>query len=198
MGPDVASDGSSTAAGTAYRSALFRRFVDAVMRAAAPAGAPAVVDLGPTTPENLLFWTTRGRGLVAVDLLGQQDPCAALARLGDRRFHGILCWNVLGMLHSPVRARIAAMLIERLQPRGALFAVFDGDGRSAPASLRYRIGGPELLSVEPLARANAAAVVSTKEIEEIFAPLAPVRITVMRHGSREVLGVRHDEAPAPR
>ena len=189
----MGSTSDAVPAGTAYRSALFGRFVDAVARARAGGEATRVVDLGPTTPENLMFWTTRGSDLVAVDLLRRPDAWEAVAGLGDQLFHGILCWNVLGMLERATRARVAAALTERLRPQGALFAVFDGDGRSTPAPLRYRIKSPEALTVEPLERPLSAVAVSTKEIEEIFAPLAPLKITVMRHGSREVMGVRHDD-----
>lgn len=166
-----------------YNSALFEAFVAGVDRLDP---AAAVLDLGPSAPENLMFWLRRGRDVAALDLEAREIAERPL-ELSDKRFGGILCWNVLSLL-SRARARAAAAALHSvLEPGGYLFAIFDGDGRQAPPSRRYRIVREGRLRFEPFGQATRRAV-STSEISSLMEGLRATRVTVMRHGSREALG----------
>ena len=167
-----------------YRSALFERFVDVVERLGT---ISRVLDLGPTTPGNLNFWTGRGYSYSVQDVVGREargESCD----FGAADLGGVLCWNTLSLLPADRAAETVSELYRRLLPGGALFAIFDGDGRATPPLLRYRIRDAARLHLEPTLGEHVPRPVSTAEIERLLAPFKPTRVTVMRHGSREALG----------
>lgn len=182
-------DVPASSAAAEFSSALFEHFVKGVERLGSDTG---ILDLGPTTSDNLMFWIRRGRRVAAMDLLARHRGNKSL-ELGSRRFAGILCWNVLGGLPADVAKETAAELTERLAPGGYLFAIFDGDGRHPSPPRRYRIVTEERLSFERNPDGEPQRAVSTSEIESLLVGLRPTRMTVMRHGAREALGQR----PAP-
>lgn len=166
-----------------YFSALFETFVAGVERLGPDAG---VLDLGPTTSENLMFWVRRSQRVAAMDVLARHREGKDLT-VGARRFGGILCWNVLCGLPADRAKKLAAELAEKLLPGGYLFAIFDGDGRQTPPALRYRIVTEARLSFERMPGTGRRAV-PTSEIESLLTSLRGTRMTVMRHGAREALG----------
>lgn len=176
------SEAASLRAGT-YASALFAQFVTAMdpLRR-----VPELLDLGTTTPQNIMFWAERGFRVAAVD--GLSHLPGRIEVPGEALFGGILCWNVLSALGRDEAIDLVTRLRHRLAPGGALFAIFDGDGRQAPHGRRYRIVGPDRLSFEPLTREVQLRAVPNSEIESLLRGLRPTRLTVMRHGSREALG----------
>lgn len=164
-----------------YASALFEQFVDAVGRREGE-----VLDLGPTTGDNIVFWGRRGFRVTAIDLLSRPERVTAID-LGERRFAGAQCWNVFSALSREQAALLAAKIRRALRPGAVAFAIFDGDGRRTPPALRYRVTGPGRLAFEPLTRGVSMRAIPTSEIESLFAGFRPTRLTVMRHGSREAL-----------
>ena len=175
--------GSSVQSG-AYNSALFESFVAGVNRLDAAVG---VLDLGPSTPENLMFWVRCGRDVAAFDLQANEAAERPLP-LEGKRFGGILCWNALSLLPRARAQAAVAALHTVLEPGGYLFAIFDGDGRRAPAPVRYHIVSESRLRFEPCEGMPPGRAVSTSEIETLMEGLRATRLTVMRHGSREALG----------
>ncbi len=175
-----------------YHSALFQKFVRGIERL-----EPRVelLDLGATTPDNLLYWLRRGHRVAAVDVLGKKVSRVAELGIGDRRFGGILCWNTLCALSREAAALRVAELRELLVPGGMLFAIFDGDGRTEPTPVRYRIVAEDRLRFEPLDRQLRLRAIATREIEALMEGLKPMRLTVMRHGSREALGQAPSQDP---
>lgn len=178
VGDDAPAGRSAT-----YASALFAQFVAAMDP---QRRGPHLLDLGTTTPPNLMFWAERGFRVTAVDALAHLP--GRLEVPGDARFGGVLCWNVLAALERSEAADLVGRLRQRLTAGGGIFAIFDGDGRQAPGGLRYRIAGPDRLTFEPLARQVVMRAVANSEIESLLRGFRPTRLTVMRHGSREALG----------
>lgn len=140
-----------------------------------------------------MFWTERGFRVTAQDVLGHLPGDIFIPE--GARFGGILCWNVFPALERGAGAALMRLLRSHLEPGGALFAIFDGDGRHAPGAWRYRIAGPDRLSCEPRQDAAPMRAVPTSEIENLLQGFRPTRLTVMRHGSREALGFLDAEPP---
>lgn len=167
-----------------YRSELFQSFAESV--GALKSDLP-VLDLGPANSDNLMFWIRRGRPVTARDL-------GALARRGEaldldgRRFGGVVCWNALALIPESVAAEAVKALVAALVPGGQLFAIFDGDGRSEPDAVRYRILDDGRLRFEPADGSASPRPVATREIQRLLEPFRPARTTVLRHGAREALG----------
>lgn len=175
-----------------YRSALFERFFESVERLGT---AYRVLDLGPATPEGLNFWTSRGFSLTVHDAVTRPDEQRAF-EFGEADLAGALCWNALSMLSRERAQQFVTALRARLVPGGVIFAIFDGDGRTVPPPLVYRVADTHRLRLEPLDTDQRPRAVSTAEIERLLDGFSPTRVTVMRHGSREALG-HVPRPPAP-
>ena len=170
-----------------YASALFSKFCGdiAAMRGQAP-----LLDLGPSTTRNVMYWLRNSHPVSAFDIMVHDTPDQIRLDYEDCAFGGVLGWTVLSHL-EPSQARQLIREIGRvLRPGGCLFAVFDGDGRKAPRAQRYQIIDGENLGFEPIEGHGRPRAVQTGEVETLFQSFRETRIMVMRHGSREVLGGR--------
>lgn len=170
-----------------YKSALFGQFTRNLAKL--PTDSP-VLDLGPSTPPNVMYWIRQGHPVSALDLVTRDDDETTSLEYDDGSFGGVLCWTALS--HQPPEA--ARQLIREigrvLRPDGWLFAIFDGDGRHVPGAQRYRILDDEHLAFEPVDAPSTPRAVLTREIEMLLQPFREVRVMVMRHGSREALARR--------
>lgn len=167
-----------------YPSALFEKFVKSVERLGP---STRVLDLGPASPTGLNFWTGRGFSVSMRDLVTRADVAEDFD-FGAPDLGGVLCWNALTVLSRERAAELVAAVRPRLVPGGTLFAIFDGDGRTAPPPLVYRMSDATRLRLEPAKTDQHPRAVSTAEIDRLLASFGPTRVTVMRHGSREALG----------
>ena len=175
-----------------YRSALFERFVESVERLGP---STRILDLGPATPSGLNLWTGSGFNVSVHDLITRADDGEEF-EFGAADLSGVLCWNALTVLSGERAAELVAAVRTRLLPGAVLFAIFDGDGRTAPPSLLYRVSDATRLRLEPASTDHDPRAVSTAEIDRLLGAFRPTRVTVMRHGSREALG--HVPSPAAR
>lgn len=170
-----------------YASALFGQFCT---NTGAMSGDVALLDLGPSTTANVMYWVREGHPVSALDIMSHDPAEEIRLEYPDARFGGVLGWTSLSHL-DVARSRQLIQEIRRvLRPDGWLFAVFDGDGRKDPVAQRYRIIDAATLSFEPIEGREAPRPVLTREVETLFQPFREVRIMVMRHGSREALGRR--------
>jgi SAM-dependent methyltransferase len=170
-----------------YASALFGQFCRNI--GAARSDLP-LLDLGPSTPGNVMYWVRDGHPVSAFDVMSHDPAKEMRLEYADASFGGVLGWTSLSHL-DPAHARQLMQEIGRvLRPDGWLFAVFDGDGHKDPVAQRYRIIDAETLGFEPIEGREAPRAVLTREVETLFQPFREVRIMVMRHGSREALGRR--------
>lgn len=177
-----------------FASALFAEFSTSLARLGPEA---EVLDLGTTMPANIHYWAHRGHRFGMVDILSKESADVDELGLSGRRFGGICCWNTLGFVPRERASVLVSGLTRLLIPGGMLFAIFDGDGRTVPPRQRYRIVNERTLRLEPSDRDIEPRAVSTSEIEHLLSGLAPTRLTVMRHGSREALGTKPRERERP-
>ena len=168
-----------------YRSVLFQRFCQAALDAG---NDSEVLEVGPSTPSNVIFWARRGHRVTALDLLSRCGKDGPEGRLeyADDRFSAVICWNVLTFL-TQEGATVLMREIARVARDDAIaFAIFDGDGLKVPPAVRYRIVEPDRLAFEPLDRDPPRAV-PTGEAERYLRSFRRARVNVMRHASREIL-----------
>ena len=184
------SAGTSEAGGplqAEYQSALFGRFCRHLSEMGPDV---AILDLGPSTPGNVMYWIGKGHRVSARDLVAHGAVEKLKLEYPDAAFGGVLCWTAPSHL-SPENARELMQEIGRvLQPDGWLFSVFDGDGRHQPPAQRYRVLADDRLGFEPMLKRDAPRAVLTREVELLYQSFREVRVMVMRHGSREALGRR--------
>ena len=170
-----------------YASALFSKFCG---RIDAMGGRVPVLDLGPSTTGNVMYWVRAGHPVSALDITVHELVDEFRLDYENGAFGGVLGWTALSHL-EPAQARQLMREIGRvLQHDGWLFTIFDGDGRTPPMAHRYRIIDADTLGFEPIDGRGAPHPVLTREVETLFQPFRETRIMVMRHGSREALGRR--------
>lgn len=170
-----------------YVSALFKKFCGGIAHLGDDA---ALLDLGPSTTGNVMHWVRDGHSVTAFDLLARPVDDDFELDHPDNAFGGVLGWTTFSQLSHPAARRLTQEVGRVLRPDGWIFAVFDGDGRRPPPAYRYRIVNSETLGFEPIADRPEPRVVLASEIETLLQPFRELRIMVMRHGSREVLGRR--------
>jgi len=171
-----------------YASALFGKFCKAIRKAGE--GVP-LLDLGPSTTGNVMYWVRDGHPVSAFDVMAHApEGEEILLEYPDAAFGGVLAWTALSHLDAARAQHLMQEIGRVLRPDGWLFAVFDGDGRRDPVAQRYRIIDAETLGFEPLDGREAPRAVLQREVEMLYRPLREVRVMVMRHGSREALGRR--------
>lgn len=170
-----------------YASALFSKFcrhVDAM------GGQVPLLDLGPSTPGNVMYWVRAGHPVGALDITVHETVDEIRLDYEDCAFGGVLGWTALSHLEPSPARQLMREIGRVLRSDGWLFAVFDGDGRTPPMAHRYRIIDADNLGFEPIDGRGAPRPVLTREVETLFQPFRETRIMVMRHGSREALGRR--------
>lgn len=170
-----------------YASSLFAQFRQRVDKLGDDA---AILDLGPSTTSNVMYWVRASHSVSALDLMAHEIDEPIQLDYEDGAFGGVLCWTVLSHLSLQQARGLMAEIARVLRPDGWLFAVFDGDGRKTPGAQRYRIIDAKVLEFEPLSDRELPRPVPTGEIEKLFNAFREVRVMVMRHGSREALGRR--------
>ena len=168
-----------------YRSTLFEKFVKDVERLGA---GGRILDLGPATPVGLNFWAGRGFSVSVCDLVTCGVDDGADFDFGAADLSGVLCWNALTVLSRERAVELVAAVRSRLGRGGSLFAIFDGDGTTVPPALLYRVSDATHLHLEPAKKDHHSRAVSTFEIGRLLGAFRPIRVSVMRHGSREALG----------
>lgn len=144
-----------------YPSNLFWRMTGGLDPETSPS---RILDLGPTSNENIQFWAGRGFQVTCYDLYAResrrlaQDPSSPMTlsadNLRDRRlpyddeaFTGVCAWNVLGRLPFVLAQRYARECHRVLRRSGLLHAIFlDVSGR-LDTRRRYRIADRQQLEV---------------------------------------------------
>ncbi len=170
-----------------YQSALFGRFCRQLSEMGPDV---AILDLGPSTTGNVMYWIGKGHPVSARDLVAHDPVEKMKLEYPDAAFGGVLCWTAPSHL-EPDRARELMQEVGRvLRPDGWLFSIFDGDGRRQPSAQRYRVLDDDRLGFEPMLDREPPRAVLTREVELLYQSFREVRVMVMRHGSREALGRR--------
>ena len=170
-----------------YASVLFSKFC---ARIDAMGGQVPLLDLGPSTTGNVMYWVRAGHPVSALDITVHETVDEIRLDHEDCAFGGVLGWTALSHLEPSSARQLMREIGRVLRPDGWLFAIFDGDGRKPAMAHRYRIIDAGNLGFEPIDGRGAPRAVLAREVETLFQPFRERRIMVMRHGSREALGRR--------
>jgi SAM-dependent methyltransferase len=127
-----------------------------------------VLDLGPTSPQNITFFTGLGHRIHNEDvLLASCDPSLLVeaeggARVPDAKrfleenlaydrefFDAVLCWDTPDYLHADLVKPVVERIHSVLKPKGLLLAFFHTKdaGPDAPYH-RYHIAAPDTLELQ--------------------------------------------------
>lgn len=130
-----------------------------------------ILDLGPTSPSNIRYFTERGHKSYSEDLLlASLDPALAIQDqqgnriLDEKRFLSenlvypsshfdvVFCWNLADYMDESLVKPVVGRLWASLKPGGMLLAFFHtrDAGADAPCH-RYHIINNETLEMHPIA-----------------------------------------------
>lgn len=175
-----------------------------------PEEPKVILDLGPTSPKNLMRLTGMGHKVYNEDLLmASLDPKYQMKsadgklELSPQEFFkdsllfdegaldAVLAWDVSDYLPETLVKPMVDRLHRALKPGGVLLGFFHTReaGPQAPYH-RYHITGPETLDVQVVERFKLARVFNNRHIENLFHDFRSVKFFLARDHFREVLVVR--------
>jgi SAM-dependent methyltransferase len=175
-----------------------------------PENPKVVLDLGPTSPTNLMRLTGLGHKVYNEDLLMASLDSRYQLKTPDGRLElspieffkdslvfdegaldAVLAWDVPDYLPETLVKPMVDRLHRALKPGGVLLGFFHTReaGPEAPYH-RYHITGAETLDVQVMERFKLARVFNNRHIENLFHDFKSVKFFLARDHFREVLVVR--------
>jgi SAM-dependent methyltransferase len=169
-----------------------------------------ILDLGPTSPQNIAHLTGAGHRIYNEDvLLASLDPAimgkneegkeqvelerflAENLRYGNQQFDAVLCWDIPDYLHESLVKALVERVAGVLKPGGVLLAFFHTKdaGPEAPY-YRYHIAGPDVLELQRGPQFRLQRVFNNRHIENLFKEYKSIKFFLARDNVREVLVVR--------
>jgi SAM-dependent methyltransferase len=185
-------------------------------RALAGRDGLCVLDIGPTSPDNIQHFTELGYKVYSEDVLlasrdrqyqaadAEGQPAVDEKRFltenlnyGPQTFDAVLCWDMADYMEEALVKPVVARLWSVLKPGGLVLAFFHTKdaGPDAPFC-RYHIAGTDNLELQLLSPAgrNGSApgirlqrVFNNRHIENLFRDYANIKFFLARDNVREVL-----------
>ncbi len=173
-----------------------------------------VLDLGPTSPDNIKHITERGHRIYNEDLLTEagrpelkipsEEPGKEGQKVVDlsryvgenlrherEKFDAVMAWDVLDYLPEEVVKPTIERLHTIMKPGGILLAFFHTKDAGADAPYyRYHVGDPETLELQRGPNFSLQRVFNNRNIENLFRDYSSIKFFLGRDNIREVLVVR--------
>ncbi|HXG34087.1 MAG TPA: class I SAM-dependent methyltransferase [Bryobacteraceae bacterium] len=169
----------------------------------------AVLDLGGVSQANVTAITTLGHRIHTEDVRRTLDrlfpappaeevEAATVQRFlsdhfdfPEQSFDGVLVWDLLEFLPSPILERTIEALHDVLKPGGHLLAFFHAEARPGALPVySFRITGPSSLSLELRGHRQPARLFNNRGIEQLFGRFRSVKFFLARDHLREVVVTR--------
>jgi SAM-dependent methyltransferase len=173
-----------------------------------------VLDLGPTSPDNIKHITERGHRIYNEDILdeatradlkvpstepGKENQMvvdvprylAENLRHEREQFDAVMAWDIPDYLPEEVVKPTIERIHTIMKPGGILLAFFHtrDAGPEAPY-FRYHIGNPETLELQRGPQFRLQRVFNNRHIENLFRDYASIKFFLGRDNIREVLVIR--------
>ena len=168
-----------------------------------------ILDLAGANQSTVTFLSSYGHRLYSDDLWAQmqehfgdggdfyenqRDPIraakfmkAALTFSQDK-FDGVLVWDTLQFLATPLLETVMAKLRSVLRPGSCLLAVFHSDENSETIpTYTYRISDSRTLNLSPKGRRKPAQSFNNRSLERLFQDFQSVKFFLTRDHLREVI-----------
>lgn len=178
-----------------------------------------VLDVGPTSSNNINYLTGLGHSIYMADLVqeaadpvwrieGDAQGAAAAQQAYDiagflsqqmefagRKFDVVLLWDALDFLPAPFVAPVVARLCQVCEPGALLLGFFHSpmrgtDAQRQRAYSRYHLTDEDVLLVQPVECHVSPASYNNRDIEKIFAGFSGSRFLLAKDNMREVIVTR--------
>ena len=178
-------------------------------------GSCTVLDLGPTSPANITYFTNLGARSYTEDVLHSSknpdylvknsdgktviDPDKFLADNLDfdaETFDAVLCWDVPDYMDEGLVKPVVQRLHKVMKPHGLLLGFFHTKDAGADAPyFRYHIAGQDSVEMQTILTSSnnhfkLQRVFNNRHIENLFHDYASIKFFLGRDNIREVLIVR--------
>src|SRR6266446_928408 len=169
-----------------------------------------ILDLGPTSPQNIAHLTGLGHRVYNEDvLLASMDPnfvaknedgstsvnlesfLADNLKYNGQQFDAVIAWDIPDYLHESLVKAMVERLSSVIKPGGVLLAFFHtrDAGPDAPY-YRYHISGKDSLDLQRGPQFRLQRVFNNRHIENLFRDYSNIKFFLARDNVREVLVVR--------
>ncbi|HEY0564065.1 MAG TPA: class I SAM-dependent methyltransferase [Terriglobales bacterium] len=168
-----------------------------------------VLNLGPTSPGNISYFTNLGHGIFSEDVAAAaQEPEYYTEQDGKRvfdtkkfldenlvptgrRFDIALCWDVFDYVDEALLEPLAKRIYTLTKPGGYLLAFFHSKTGAGPSKYyRYHIIGPGMLEMQPGPDIAQKRTLNNRKIEDFLRDFSNVKFMLARDNIREVLAKR--------
>jgi SAM-dependent methyltransferase len=169
-----------------------------------------ILDLGPTSPQNIAHLTGLGHRVYNEDvLLASMDPSFVAKnedgsttvdlenflkenlKYNGQQFDAVLAWDIPDYLHESLVKAMIERVAAVMKPGGVLLAYFHtrDAGPDAPY-YRYNIAGKDSLDLQRGPQFRLQRVFNNRHIENLFRDYSNIKFFLARDNVREVLVVR--------
>lgn len=167
-----------------------------------------VLDIGPTSPNNINFLTSLGHSIYMADLVEEAvkpdwvlaadsgeapryDTEAFLARhmdFSDRKFDIVLLWDALDYIPSAISEAILLKLADVLADPGQILAFFHSRTTGQETSFcRYHVQDGDTIQTQEGMPHPVLRSYQNRQIEALFQPLGSCRFLLAKDNTREVI-----------
>src|SRR5579884_741553 len=166
----------------------------------------SILDMSGASQANVSFITGFGHRISSDDAVGTMQTCfgsdffknqqaASNAHrfleqtltFPDETFDGVLAWDTLQFLVSPVLDDTIAKLLRVMRPGALMLAFFNADEKAVDVPLyNYRIQDTKTLVQTPRGGVQRAQYFNNRMLERLFANTASVKFFLTRGAQREV------------
>jgi SAM-dependent methyltransferase len=169
-----------------------------------------ILDLGPTSPQNIALLTGLGHRVYNEDVLlasfgpdfvtKKDDGTSAVnadtflnenLKYQAQQFDAVLAWDIPDYLNESLVKAAVARMASVMKPGGVLLAFFHtrDAGPEAPY-YRYHIAGKDSLDLQRGPQFRLQRVFNNRHIENLFREFSNIKFFLARDNVREVLVVR--------
>lgn len=168
----------------------------------------SILDLAGANQATISFLTNYGHRLFSDDFVHQLDECfgdgdfyanqanplksgefleKALG-FGDGIFDGVLVWDTLQFLSSPLLQTVVNKLHRVLRPGSSMLAFFHAEERiDTIPTYSYRIGDHRTILLQARGRRKPAQFFNNRSLEKLFQDFESVKFFLTRDHLREVI-----------
>ena len=173
-----------------------------------------VLDIGPTSSNNINYLTGLGHSIYMADLVEEAanprwvipsvegepatyDAAGFIAEHMDfsgRTFDAVLLWDALDFLPAPLAEPVVARIHEVTQPGALVLAFFHSPARDAAQAARsyhrYHLTDEDLLQVQAVGSYPASPTYNNRAIEKLFTAYSSNKFLLAKDSMREVVVTR--------
>jgi SAM-dependent methyltransferase len=178
-------------------------------------GSCSILDLGPTSPANISYFTNLGARSYTEDVLRSSRNPEYLAKNSDGQtvidpdkfltenlnfdaetFDAVLCWDAPDYMDEGLVKPVVQRLHKVMKPHGLLLGFFHTKDAGADSPyFRYHIAGPDTVEMQTIPTSSnqhfkLQRVFNNRHIENLFHDYASIKFFLGRDNIREVLIVR--------